>query len=69
MIDNFANLFGFLTGLLLAAILFPDIDMKGRCRRVLVITVGVDASARVCACVCACGLSCAVELRAVSCGR
>lgn len=37
MIDNFANLFGFLTGLLLGAILFPDIDMKGRCRRAIMI--------------------------------
>jgi len=42
MIDNFANLFGFLAGLLLGAVLFPDIDMKGRCRRVLMISVCIS---------------------------
>ena len=42
MIDNFANLFGFLSGLLLAAILFPDIDMHGHVRRALVITVCIS---------------------------
>ena len=42
MIDNFANLFGFLSGLLLAAILFPDIDMHGHVRRALMITVCIS---------------------------
>ena len=39
MIDNFANLFGFVAGLLLAAILFPNIDLKGKVRRTIVIVV------------------------------
>lgn len=42
MIDNFANVFGFLSGLLLSAILFPDIDMHGRCRRAIMITICIS---------------------------
>lgn len=39
MIDNFANVFGFLSGLLLGSILFPNINLNGKCKRVLVIGV------------------------------
>ncbi len=42
MIDNFANLFGFLSGLLLGSILFPNIDLKGRCRRAIMIGVCIS---------------------------
>jgi hypothetical protein len=39
MIDNFANVFGFIAGLLLGSILFPNIDYKGRCRRPIIIAI------------------------------
>lgn len=39
MIDNFANFFGFISGLLLAAILFPNIDLRGHIRRTIIICV------------------------------
>lgn len=42
MIDNFANVFGFLSGLLLSSILFPNINLKGRCRRVLMISICIS---------------------------
>ncbi len=42
MIDNFANIFGFISGLLLSSILFPNINLKDKCRRVLIISVSVS---------------------------
>ena len=42
MIDNFANVFGFLAGLLLGSILFPNINMKGHCKRALIISVAIS---------------------------
>ena len=42
MIDNFANMFGFVAGLLLGAILFPNIDMKGKCKRVVIVAVSIS---------------------------
>lgn len=42
MIDNFANLFGFVSGLLLTAILFPNVDLKGYVKRTIVICVSVS---------------------------
>ena len=42
MIDNFANVFGFLSGLLLGSILFPNINLKDKCRRALIISVSVS---------------------------
>ncbi len=42
MIDNFANIFGFMSGLLLGSILFPNINLKGRCRRALMIAVCIS---------------------------
>ncbi len=42
MIDNFANVFGFLSGLLLSSILFPNINLNGKCRRVLMVAVSIS---------------------------
>jgi hypothetical protein len=42
MIDNFANVFGFLSGLLIGSILFPNINFKGKCRRVLIISICIS---------------------------
>ena len=42
MIDNFANLFGFFAGLLLGSAIFPNIDLKGRCQRVLMIAICIS---------------------------
>jgi membrane associated rhomboid family serine protease len=42
MIDNFANIFGFVSGALLGAILFPNINMKERCQRAVMVTVGIS---------------------------
>ena len=42
MIDNFANVFGFLAGLLLASILFPNVSREGRCDRALIVSVAIS---------------------------
>ena len=39
MIDNYANIFGFLAGLLISTILFPNVNLKGICKRILIIGV------------------------------
>jgi membrane associated rhomboid family serine protease len=39
MIDNFANVFGFIGGLLLSIIVFPNVDLIEKCKRVLIIVV------------------------------
>ena len=42
MIDNFANVFGFLSGLLLGSILFPNINLNGKCKRVIMVAVSIS---------------------------
>lgn len=42
MIDNFANVFGFISGLLLGSILFPNISLNGKCKRVIIIAVCIS---------------------------
>jgi membrane associated rhomboid family serine protease len=42
MIDNYANIFGFISGLFLATILFPNMNMKGHCQRAIIITVCIS---------------------------
>jgi hypothetical protein len=42
MIDNYANIFGFFSGLLLGSILFPNINLKGKCRRAIIIAVCIS---------------------------
>ena len=44
MIDNFANLFGFVSGLFLASILFPNVDLKGHVKRTIVICVSITVT-------------------------
>lgn len=41
MIDNFANIFGFISGFLLASILFPNINLRGQCRRLFIIFASI----------------------------
>ena len=41
MIDNYANIFGFAAGLLISTILFPNVNLKGVCKRILIIGVCV----------------------------
>lgn len=37
MIDNFANIFGFVSGLLLGSIFFPNVIYSGKCKRIVVL--------------------------------
>lgn len=39
MIDNYANIFGFISGLLLSTIVFPNVDLNGKCKRIIIIII------------------------------
>ena len=41
MIDNYANIFGFLSGIALSFILAPNLKFRGECKRIMLIISGV----------------------------